>query len=352
MAVTPPMRGRPHVTGGVVANFKENGATPLSQSPLAMGVDPSVRLPRKKLFSYGRMEKLQGFTFVLPWVIGFLVFTLFPLVFSLYTSFTNYNITSTMDWTGLQNYKSMFNVDPLFLQSVYNTLYYVVLNVPLNTVIAILVAVAMNQKVFGMRFFRTVYYLPHVVSGVAIMLLWQEMLNPANGLVNQALQLLGIPGPSWLTDPNWTKPALILMNLWGVGGGMLLYLNALNSVPEALYEAAQIDGASVFRRFWHVTVPMITPIIFFEMLTGLIGAFQVFQSAYVMSGANGQQMGQGGPLNSLMFYNVHMYNEAFTQFNVGYANAMAWFLFVVVMIVTLINMLVSRYWVHYEGGER
>lgn len=303
---------------------------------------------KRKLWTYRRVEKMQGYVFVLPWIIGFLCFVLIPLVFSLITSFAEYDITSTFRFIGIQNYVQMFTQDPVFWQSVYNTLYFVIISVPLNTAAAILLAVILHQKVPGMRVFRTIFYLPSVLSGVAIYLLWEELLNPTNGLVNTILSWVGISGPSWLFDPNWSKPALILMGMWGVGGGMLLYLNSLQNVPDQLYEAADIDGASSLQKFWKITLPMITPIIFFEMVTSMIGAFQVFQSAYVMTNTSGP----GGPLNSLLFYNYHMWNEAFVNFKVGYANAMAWFLFLIVMVVTVLNMKFSRKWVYYEGGDK
>ncbi|MBO9606646.1 MAG: sugar ABC transporter permease [Paenibacillaceae bacterium] len=303
---------------------------------------------KKRKLSLERKEAVWGFVFVLPWVVGFLAFTFGPLLFSLYTSFTNYDITSQMDWVGVRNYRNMFFHDSLFWKSLNNTLYYVLFHVPLNTAAALLLAVAMNQKMPGMRIFRTVFYLPSILAGVAIFYLWMMLLNPGTGLVNMALGWVGIEGPAWMVDPNWTKPAVILMKLWGAGGGMLLYLAALQGVPDHLYEAAEIDGASPLRRFWHVTVPMITPVIFFELVTNLIAAFQIFQEGYVMVQ---DQNTPGSPMNSLLFYNLHMFLKAFKSFQMGYATAMAWFLFVVVIILTLINMALSKLWVHYEGGD-
>ncbi len=303
-------------------------------------------MAKRKFWNMRRMEWIFGYTFVLPWIIGFLTFTAIPLIFSLFTSFTNYNITSQMNWVGLQNYFNMFTQDQFYWQSLGNTAYYVLFSVPLNTLGGITLAVMLNKRIPGMRVFRTIYYLPSVLSGVAVYLLWEELLNPSTGYINVILSWVGIHGPAWLYDPAWTKPALILMQLWGLGGGMLLYLNAMKSTPEQLYEAADLDGASAWQKFLHITLPMITPVIFFEMSTGLIGAFQVFQSAYVMTNNGG-----GGPLNSLLFYNLYMWNEAFVNYQVGYANAMAWILFIIVMIITLVNLGISRYWVHYEGGD-
>nr|WP_315602874.1 sugar ABC transporter permease [Paenibacillus aurantius] len=298
--------------------------------------------------SLERREARQGFMFVSPWIIGFLVFTAGPLLFSLYASFTNYDITSQMDWIGTRNYRNMFYHDPLFWKSLKNTLFYVAFSVPLTTIGSLLLAVALNQKIPGMRYFRTVFYLPAVLSGVAVYILWSMLLTPGTGLVNVALSWVGIEGPAWLQDPNWTKPAIVLMKLWGVGGGMLLYLASLQGVPEQLYEAAELDGAGTFRRFWHITVPMITPVLFFELVTHIIGGFQIFQEGYVMSP---DMNSPGSPMNSLLFFNLHMYLKAFKTFDMGYAMAMAWFLFFIVIILTIINMVLSKFWVHYEGGD-
>lgn len=302
----------------------------------------------RKSLSLERKESVWGYVFVSPWIVGFLVFTLGPLLFSLYASFTNYDITSRMEWVGLQNYDTMFNHDALFWKSLQNTLFYVALNVPLTTIGSLLLAVALNQKIPGMRYFRTIFYLPSVLSGVAVFILWMMLLNPTSGLVNVALSWFGIEGPAWMVDPAWTKPAVILMKLWAVGGGMLLYLASLQGVPEQLYEAAEIDGAGALRKFWHITVPMITPVLFFELITHFISGFQIFQEGYVMAQ---DQNSPGSPMNSLLFYNLHMFLKAFRVYEMGYASAMAWFLFAIVMVLTAINMAMSKFWVHYEGGD-
>jgi multiple sugar transport system permease protein len=307
---------------------------------------------KNRSLSLRTREKIAGYIFISPWLIGFLFLTFIPLIFSLYTSFTNYDITSEMNWVGFKNYITMFTIDPLFWKALYNTTFFVVLSVPLNTIGALSLAVLLNQKVTGMRIFRTVFYLPHVLSGVAVYLLWMEILNPQTGLVNVALSWFGIHGPAWFFDPHWAKPGVILMQLWGVGGGMLLYLGSLQSVPESLYEAAELDGAGPWQRFWNITLPMITPIMFFEIVTGIIGGFQVFQQGYVMSTASGGSPGSGSPVNSLLFYNLEMWNQAFVNFKVGYANAMAWLLFAIVMVLTWLNFKLSKRWVHYEGGDQ
>jgi multiple sugar transport system permease protein len=291
-------------------------------------------------------EELSGYLFIAPWIIGFLFLMLGPLLFSLYTSFTNYNITSEMEFIGLENYKHMFTMDQLFWTSLWNTLYYVLFSVPVTTAGAILLAVLLNQRVPGMKWYRTLYYLPAVLSGVAVYLLWMQLLSPSTGLVNTALSWFGIKGPAWLFNPEWTKPALILMKLWSVGGGMLLYLASLQGVPKTMYEAAEIDGAGSLQKFFYITIPMITPVIFFDVVTSLIGGFQIFQEAYVMT-----ENGDGGPVNSLLFYNLHMWNNAFEMFNMGYASSMAWVLFVIVMILTVLNLKLGKKWVYYDGGD-
>jgi multiple sugar transport system permease protein len=301
----------------------------------------------KRALTLQQREGLQGYIFIFPWLFGLIFFTAGPLMFSLYSSFTNYDVTSRMDFIGLGNYIRMFTNDDLFWISLGNTLYFVAFSVPLTTIGAVLLSVLMNQGVPGMRVFRTIYYLPAVLSGVGVYLLWMQLLSPNTGLINTLLSWVGIDGPAWLFDPSWTKPAIIFMSLWKLGGGMLLYLACMQGVPDSLYEAAEIDGANPFRRFWHITLPMITPVIFFDLVTSTIGGFQVFQEAYVMS-----ENGDGGPANSLVFFNLHMWNKAFEVFDMGYAMAMSWILFVIVLLITLINLKIAPKWVHYEGGDR
>lgn len=301
---------------------------------------------KKKRSKLARREELQGYLFISPWLIGLFGITLFPMMFSLYGSFTNYDVTSRMDFIGIGNYTRMFTEDPLFWKSLYNTLYYVAFMVPLTTIGSVLLALMLNERIAGMRFFRTIYYLPAVLSGVGVYFLWIQLLNPSTGLINTMLGWVGIPGPAWLSDPMWTKPAIIMMKMWSVGGGMLLYLASLQGVPSQLYESAKLDGASAFRRFIHITLPMISPVIFFDVVTSFIGGFQIFQEGYVMTDG-----GNGGPMGSLLFYNLYMWNQAFQLFNMGYAMAMAWVLFVIVLILTLINLRMSKRWVYYEGGE-
>lgn len=293
-----------------------------------------------------KKEACAGWLFISPWVIGFICLTGGPLLFSLYASFTNYNMTSRMDFIGLENYIRMFQKDPVFWKALGNTLYYVLLAVPSSCVCAIFLATLLNRKVKGTPVFRMLFYLPTVLSGVAVYQLWIQLLAPQSGLINSALRLIGIEGPSWLSDPAWTKPSLVMMRVWALGTSMLLYLSSLNSVSRDLYEAADIDGANFWQRFRKITLPQISPIIFFDIITNMTGAFQVFQEALVMS-----KNGKGDPAGSLLFYNLHIYDEAFTRYNMGYASAMAWFLLVIVMMITLINLAASKYWVHTEEGD-
>ncbi|WP_331457342.1 carbohydrate ABC transporter permease [Bacillus sp. FJAT-18017] len=304
-----------------------------------------MKTPNKKITREFK-ENIWGYLFISPWIIGFICLTAGPLLFSLAASFTDYNITSKMNFIGMDNFVRMFTIDNLFWTSLWNTLYYVAFSVPLTTVGAILIALLLNQKILGMKIFRTIYYLPAILSGVAVYFLWMQLLSPSTGLVNTFLGWFGIDGPAWLFDPEWTKPGLILMKLWSVGGGMLLYLASLQGVSKEMYEAADIEGATGLQKFYNITLPMISPIIFFDVITSTIGAFQIFQEAYVMS-----EEGSGRPANSLLFYNLHMWNNAFELFDMGYASAMAWLLFIIVMVLTVLNMKIGKRWVYYEGGD-
>ncbi|MGF2053958.1 carbohydrate ABC transporter permease [Vagococcus fluvialis] len=292
-----------------------------------------------------KKEALWGYLFISPFIIGFIFFLLGPMLFSVFGSFTNYNLTSKMDFIGFDNFKNLFFKDNLFKLSFYNTLYYVVIGVPLSVTFSILLSVLLNNQLRGIKFFRTIFYLPAVLTGVAVYILWMQLLSPSSGLINMLLKYIGIKGPSWLQDPTWTKPALIMMKVWNSGSAILLYLATLQNVPTTLYESASIDGASSIKKFFRITLPLITPIIFYDIVTSTIGSFQIFQEAYVMT-----QNGTGGPANSLLFYNLHMWNKAFVEFDMGYAMAMSMILFVIVIILTVINLKLSKKWVHYSGG--
>ncbi|EPI00989.1 ABC transporter, permease protein [Enterococcus faecalis 13-SD-W-01] len=300
----------------------------------------------KKISKRKKKEAMWGYVFISPFIIGFVIFMLGPMLFSVIGSFTDYNLTSRMNFIGLDNFRRMFFSDTLFWRSLYNTVYFVIFNVPLTTLFSIFLATILNQKIRGISVYRTIFYLPAVLSGVAIYILWMQLLSPSAGLVNTFLSWFNITGPAWLFDPNWTKPALILMRIWSSGGAMLLYLATLQNVPSALYESAEIDGAGVWGKFKNITLPLITPIIFYDVITSTIGSFQIFQEAYVMT-----QNGTGGPANSLLFYNLHMWNKAFVAFDMGYAMAMSMILFLIVLVLTFINLKLAPRWVHYSGGD-
>ena len=300
----------------------------------------------KKRTSMGalrRREAITGYLIAAPWIIGLFVFTLYPVLSSLYYSFTNYSMATTHKWIGLQNYIVMFTNDSLFPKAVYNTLFFALLSVPLNLIIGLAVAMLMNQKVRGINVIRTVYYLPNVVSGVAVCMLWSMIFQAKYGVLNQALGLIGIEGPAWLADPQWTKPALVIMNCWNSGGAMVIYLAALQGIPRHYYEAVEIDGANAFQKFWHITIPMISSSIFFQLINGIIGAMQVFTQAYLMTG--------DGPAYSTTFYVYALYNKAFTDRRMGYASAMSWVLLVFTLLMTLLIFRSIGSKVYYETGD-
>ncbi|MDE7352336.1 MAG: sugar ABC transporter permease [Acetatifactor sp.] len=302
----------------------------------------SKRKVKTKMSPMQKKEAFMAYLFISPWIVGVLVLLLGPMIFSFITSFFDYNMIK-MSFCVLDNYKRLFLVDTLAARSFKNTLWYACVNIPVVTVGGVIVATLLNRAVWGMRTFRTIYYLPSIMVGVGTYFLWMLILNPSNGLVNTILGFIGIQGPAWLSDPNWTKPSIIIMNVWGLGGQMLLYLARLQSIPQTYYEAASIDGAGRLTQFFKLTVPMLSPIIFYNLTIGIIGAFQVFQEGYVFSGD-----GTGNPAGSLLFYNLHVWNNAFKQYKTGYANAMSWCLFAFIMLLTLINRKISSKWVFEE----
>jgi multiple sugar transport system permease protein len=301
---------------------------------------------------YNRREVIDGYLFLSPWLLSFLILTFGPLVVSFFLSFCNWDGGSLekLQWVGLDNYKRLLFQDEKILKSLYNTAFYAFLSVPLGVVLALLLAVALNQEVRGITFFRAIFYLPKVVGGPATAILWLWLLNPVFGPVNTILGMMGVPRewqPGWLTSENWSKPALIIMSLWGVGGSMLIYLAGLQNVPRQLYEAAEIDGAGEFRKFLTVTVPMMTPTIFFNLVMSIIGSFQVFSSAYIMTNRT-----LGDPNESALFYMLYLFRKAFEEFEMGYACAMAWFLFSIILFFTLLVLKSTPFWVHYEGERQ
>jgi multiple sugar transport system permease protein len=272
------------------------------------------------------------------------IFTAGPILASLYLSFNDYAIIAPAEWVGLANFRRMFTGDNLFWKSLWNTAYYVFAGVPLRIVFAFTLATLLNTGIRARLFYRVAYYMPSIIPGVASAVLWIILLNPRLGLINLVLSLLGIDGPNWLGSPDWSKPALIMMSLWGVGGSMVIYLAGLQGIPDSLYEAADIDGASQWRKFWSVTIPLMTPTILYNLILQIIGSFQVFGSAFIMT--------RGGPLNSTLFYMLHLYNFAFQYFRMGYASALAWVLFLIIICFTLITLRSSQAWVFYAGEKQ
>ncbi|WII37482.1 carbohydrate ABC transporter permease [Paenibacillus thiaminolyticus] len=290
-----------------------------------------------------------GLAFASPWIIGFLVFTVYPFFGSLYFSLTDYDLFSSPRWVGLDNYKHII-ADSGFYKSLGNTLFMAFISVPITLTCSLLIALLLNTKVKGINYYRTIFYLPSVIPIVASALLWTWMLNPDFGLINMVLRSLGLPDPAWLLDPRYTKPSLILMSLWGSGAGALIFLAALQGVPKQYYEAAQVDGANWWHRFWRITVPALSPIILFQLIMGLIGAFQIFTESYILAGGRvdgGKSL--GGPDQSLLFYAVNLYQEAFVYLKMGYASALAWILFLIVLLITFVLLKTSGRWVYYGG---
>ncbi|MBB6731292.1 carbohydrate ABC transporter permease [Cohnella zeiphila] len=288
-----------------------------------------------------------GAAFASPWIIGFLAFTVYPFFGSLYYSFTSYDLFSAPKWIGLANYRAILS-DPSFYKALSNTFYMAFIAMPIGLVASLLVALLLNLKVRGITFYRTLYYVPAVIPIVASAILWTWLLNPDYGLVNIVLRSVGLNDPAWLLDPNYTKPSLIMMGLWGSGAGALIFLAALQGIPQQYYEAASIDGAAWYRRIWHITLPGLSPILLFQFLMGLIGAMQIFTESFILGGgANSGTM--GGPDQSLFFYAIYLYQNAFIYLKMGYASALAWILFVIVVLLTLVVLKTSARWVYYGG---
>ncbi len=284
-------------------------------------------------------RSLAGYAFIGPWLAGFLLFTAIPFVTSVYLSFTRYNILKPPLWVGVANYRSLLRDDPLFWKSLGVTFKFALAAVPLGIVAGVCLALLLNQNVRGVSVFRTIFYLPSIVPAVATSVLFMWILNPQIGLINSLMRRFGVEGPAWLQDPVWAPRSLVGMSLWGVGGSMIIYLAGLKDIPAHLYEAAVIDGASAWHRLRHVTLPMLTPVIFFNLIMGVIGAFQYFTEVYIMT--------QGGPADSTLFYALYLFTRAWTYLDMGYASAMAWILFAVVMVLTGLLFRTQRRWVHY-----
>jgi multiple sugar transport system permease protein len=304
--------------------------------------DAGSGAPGRPLRSRRRNDR-AAYLFMTPWFIGFAVITAGPLIASLVLSFTNFNLLQAPNFIGLANYTTMFTLDPRFWQSFGVTIAYVVITVPLQLAFALLIAVALSRRIRGVGWYRSIYYLPSLLGGsVAIAVVWGQIFNK-RGIANGILALFGIHGPSWTGDPSTALATLILLNVWQFGAPMVIFLAGIKQIPGELYDAASVDGAGAWNRFRYVTLPMLTPIIFFNLVLQIIRAFQAFTPAYIISG------GTGGPSDSTLFYTLYLYQQAFTNLHMGYASAMAWVLLVVIAVFTAGNFLLSRFWVTYEN---
>src|SRR3954471_16958238 len=302
---------------------------------------------KKRGTKYNRREALAGYLFISPWIIGFLVFTLGAMLYSLYISFSNYNLaTNSATPAGFDNYAELFN-DPKVGLSLGNTLFYAVMAVPLEIIFALLLALLLNWIGRGAGAFRTIYYLPKMTPTVATASIFLLLLNGNTGAINHGLRLLGIDGPQWLVDPAWVKPSIVLMTLWGVAGTMVIFLAALKNVPRDLYEVASLDGAGPVRQFFSITLPMISGAMFFNVIILTIYAFQVFDQAYLLFWRDQNN----ATSESALFYGVYLFQQAFREFNFGFAAAMAWVLFVLLLILSLVQVKVGNRFVYYEGDR-
>jgi multiple sugar transport system permease protein len=299
--------------------------------------------PGSARLSLATREAIWGYVFIAPWIVGFLAFSAFPILAVLYLGFTEYSIFESPKWIGLRNYTKILTDDRLFYTTLYNTTYYVLAAVPGQMLLGFGAALLLNQKVRWLVFWRSAFYLPVVVPYIVSSLVFVWLLEPQVGVLKYVLDAVGLPSPQWLQSEIWAKPAIVLLSLWHMGSYMLIFLAGLQGIPEHLYEAADLDGASPVHKLRHVTIPMLTPTILFNLVIGIINSFQVFTFAYVMT--------KGGPLNSTLFYVYYIYRRAFEFFEMGYAAALATILFLVVLAVTMVIFFWSKHWVYYEGGD-
>lgn len=293
-----------------------------------------------------RREARAGLFFVLPWMVSLLVFTVYPIIATIFFSFTDYNIIQAPHWVGLANYQTMFTADPDFWHSVGNSAYYALISVPFGLVLALVLALLLNMRARGIGVYRTIFYLPTLVPPVASTIIFMLLFNPnSSGFVNTVLGAVGIQSQGWLTDANQAKPVLIFLSLWGLGAATLIFLAGLKDIPVTLLEAATIDGAGSWQRFWHITLPLLSPMLLFNLVMGVISSFQVFTQALIVGSTTGD------PQGSTLMFMIMIYRSAFRYFSMGYASALSVILFLAVLIVTLLIFWSARVWVFYEGGR-
>lgn len=292
-----------------------------------------------------KKQNIQGYMFIMPWLLGLFLFTLIPMIFSAVLSLCEWNIvtgTSTIQFVGLENYKNLF-ADPKFWQSLKVTFKFCLITIPCYQIISLLIAFLLTLDIKGMKLFRLIYFLPSIIPTIACTMIWTRIFAQ-DGILNKGLKLFGINGPAWLTDKNTALYALMIMGIWGIGNTMIIYLSGLQGVSEELKEAAKIDGAKGYQIFCKITLPMISPTIFFNVVMAVIGTFQYFTQAYVMT--------EGGPMNSTLFYNLYLYRKAYKDFEMGYASAMAWVMFVIILVLTMFVIKSSSFWVYYQNDDK
>ncbi len=302
--------------------------------------DSAVQPLASRKSKHALRETLEGYLWAAPCILGLLIFRLFPILFSFLLSFMKWDILGSIEWAGFANFGKQFT-DHLFWQSLKVTASYSFAAVPLRLAVALFAAILLNQKVNGMSLFRTIFYLPSVVSGVAIALLWSWVFNPTYGILNLFLGKLGLPTPGWFTSMEWVIPTFVIMSAWGFGGSMVIFLAGLQSIPTHLYEVATIDGAGRIIKFFKITIPMLSPVIFFNLVLGIIQSFQIFTQAFIIT--------EGGPANASLFYVLYIYRKAFEGFEMGYASSLALILFFIILLMTLLVFKSSSLWVYYEG---
>ena len=313
---------------------------------IGLGTAGIGRRRQRALVGRAAEQNLAAYLFLSPWLIGFFALTLGPMLASLYLSFTDFQLFGTLSWIGAANYARMLFDDPRYWVSVKVTLSYVLMSVPAKLAFALAIAMLLNRGLRGLSVYRAIYYLPSLLGGsVAIAIMWRQIFS-YDGVINELLWKVGIEGPSWISHPDYAIYTLVTLAVWQFGSPMVIFLAGLKQIPQELYDAAEVDGAGAVTRFFRITVPLLTPIIFFNLVMQMIGAFQAFTPSYIISG------GEGGPADSTLFYTLYLYQEAFTSFQMGYAAAMAWMLLAMIAAATAVAFVSSRYWVFYSDAER
>lgn len=317
----------------------------MNQTVQSLSAVPSVVMTSLREVGMDKVlrKNLSAYFFLAPWLVGFFVFSVGPILVSLYLSFTRYDLLTPPEWNGLQNYLVMFTRDPRYINALRVTIAYVTLSVPLQLLMALALAIVLNRGIRGLSFYRAVYYLPSLLGGsIAIAILWRQVFG-LYGLFNRLLSFIGVEGISWIGTPETALNTLVLLRVWQFGSPMIIFLAGLKQIPREMYEAAEIDGAGRWSSFLYITVPLLTPIIFFNLIMQFISAFQTFTQAFIISG------GTGGPVDSTLFYTLYLYQQGFTNFRMGYASAMAWVLVLITGAMTLLAFLSSKHWVYYES---